>query len=128
MAFLMDGGFGGILYSTLERILPRDFLLYCGKHEAYGMALTRGMFLANFGLAGLVAGGLFPKRAVRGACLGLVVFWIGWAAVDGIGRGGLWSFLFYGDRAGWMLTAIFGAWAGSRFRLAWRGRGWLARG
>ena len=128
MAFLMDGGFDGLLYSALERLLPHAFLLYCGKHEAYGMALTRGMFLASFGLAGLVAGSLFPKRAVRGACLGLALFWVGWAAVDGVGRGGVWSFLFYGDRAGWMLAAVVSAWAGSRSRLAWGRRRRAARG
>lgn len=128
MAFLMDGGLGGILYSVMEHILPRTFLLYCGKHESWGMALVRGMLLANFGLAGFVGGSLFPRCAVRGACLGLILYWIGWAAVDGIGRGGIWSFLFYGDRAVWMLSAVISAWMGSRARLAWTGQGRLARG
>ena len=101
---------------------------YCNGHPGFTMTLVRGVLLTNFGLAGLVSGIAFPKRAVQGACLGLAFFWAGWAAVDGIGRSGLWSFLFYGDRAGWMLAAIASAWVGSRSRLAWKGRGRLARG
>ena len=119
--FLMDQGH---IYSYL----PAWFNRRCAEHPEYVMSFVRGTFLATFGLAGLVAGGLFPKRAVRGACLGLVAFWIGWGAVDGLGRGGLWSCLFYGDQAAWMLTALGSAWAGSRGRLAWERRGRRARG
>ena len=108
--------------------LPSWLNQYCNEHPGYTMTLVRGVVLANFGLAGLVAGSLFPKRAARGACLGLALFWVGWAAVDGIGRSGLWSFLFYGDRAGWMLATIVTAWAGSRSRRAWGRRRRLARG
>jgi len=97
------------------------------------MALTQAMLLANFGLAGGVAGCLFPKRAVRGVCLGLAVFWLGWIAVMGVGgvglwgRGGLWWFLSYWVYDSWTLTAIISAWVGSRARLAWTGRTRAAR-
>jgi len=120
-SFLMDQG---LIYSHL----PAWFNRRCAEHPEYVSSLVRGTFLATFGLAGLVAGGLFPKQAVRGACLGLAAFWVGWGVVDGLGRGGLWSFLFYGDRAAWMLTALGSAWVGSRGRLAWERRGRRARG
>ncbi len=104
----------------LDSFLPHNFLLFLGKHPGYGMDFTRALFLATFGLSGLAAGLFFPKRAVRGACLGLVLFWIGFAMVDGVGQ--LWSLtsvegLTHQGRGGWILMAIASAWAGSRWRL-----------
>ena len=125
MTFLMNQTW---YYGILDILLPRTFLLYCGKHAAYGMALTQAMLLGNFALAGGVAGSLFPWRAVRGVCLGLIAFWIGWTAVDGVGYGGIWRHLFWICENGWTLTAIVSAWVGSRSRLAWKRRGRLARG
>ncbi|MDQ2800076.1 MAG: permease prefix domain 1-containing protein [Armatimonadota bacterium] len=108
----------------LGHVLPPWYHEYCVKHPDSVMLLVRGLFLATFGLAGLVAGVFFPKRTVRGVCLGLVVFWIGWAAVEGMGYGGsLWRFLFRLYSDGWTQTAIFAAWAGSRSRMAWKGQG-----
>lgn len=107
--------------------LDRYCIEHKGSAEIIGMALSRGMFLTVFMLAGAVVGCLSPKRAVRAACLGLVVFWIGWAVVGGVGRENIWRFLFNGDRVGWVLTAIVSAWVGSRWRKARIGRGWLAR-
>lgn len=112
----------------LGHILPSWFNQYCVRHPDTGMALVQGVFLLVFGLAGVVAGSVFPRRAVRGVCLGLVAFWIGWVAVDGVGYGGIWRFLFWIYRDGWTLTAIVSAWMSSRARLAWEGRGLLARG
>lgn len=91
------------------------------------MDLVQGMFLLVFGIAGGLAGSVFPKRAVRGVCLGLVAFWIGWIAVEGVGYGGFWRFLFWIYRDGWAQTAIVSAWVGSRSRLAWKKRARLVR-
>ncbi len=91
------------------------------------MDLVQGVFLLVFGLAGMVAGSLFPKRAVRGVCLGLVAFWIGWVAVDGVGYGGIWRFLSFVVHDGWTLTTIVSAWVDSRSRLAWERRARLVR-
>ena len=112
----------------LGHILPSWFNRYCVKHPDMGMALVQGVFLVVFGMAGFVAGSLFPRRATRGVCLGLVAFWIGWIAVDGVGYGGFWRFLFWIFRDGWTLTAIGAAWVGSRSRRAWGRRRRLARG
>ena len=71
MTFLMNQTW---YYGILEILLPRTFLLYCGKHQTWGMALTQAMFLTNFGLAGGGAGCLFPGGAVRGVCLGLAAY------------------------------------------------------
>ena len=100
---------------------------YCAAHKGFGralgMALSDGMFLTVFMLAGAVVGGFCPKRAVRAVCSGLTVFFVGWTAIDG--RSGLpdnWQ------RAGWVLTAIASAWAVGRWRNARAGRTRLARG
>ena len=103
--------------------LPSWLNWYCNEHPEYTVPLVKGVFLTNFGLSGLVAGSLFPKRAVRGACLGLALFWVGWAAVDGVGLQ-----LLGADRLGWILMALVSAWLGSRSRLAWGRRRRLARG
>jgi len=103
----------------LDKLLPHTFLLFLGKHPGYGRDFTQAIFLTTFGLAGIVASCLFPKRAVRGACLGLALFWIGWAAVDGLGYGGVWRFLSFIFSNGWSLAAVISAWAGSRLRLTW---------
>ena len=102
--------------------LPPWLNQYCNEHPGDTMALVQGVVLTSFGMAGLVSGIVFPKRAVRGVCLGLVVFWIGWTAVDGVGLQ-----LIGGDRLGWILAALASAWAGSRSRLAWKRRGRPAR-
>lgn len=114
---LLQNHFIGFLAYLLPSWLDR----YCGKHPDIITGLVQGVFLTIFGLTGLVAGSVFPKRAVRGVCLGLIIFWIGWAGVEGIGYGGsVWRFLvrIYSD--GWTLTAIIFAWLGSRSRLVWR--------
>lgn len=111
----------------VDNLLPEAFLKYLGKHPGYGMDFTQAMFMATFGLAGLAAGTLFPKRAVRGACLGLALFWIGDVAVDGAGYGGVWRFLSFIFSNGWTLAAVISAWAGSRLRLTWGNRKRLAR-
>lgn len=89
---------------------------YCATHEGsgevIGMALSEAMFLTAFGLAGVVAGSLSPKRAVRAACLGLTVFFVGWAVLDG--KSGLpdnW------ERGAWVLAAVASAWATGRRRV-----------
>ncbi len=111
----------------VDDLLPGAFLHYLGKHPGYGRDFTQAIFLTTFGLAGIVAGCLFPKRAVRGACLGLAFFWIGDVAVDGVGYGGLWRFLSFIFSNGWTLAAIISAWAGNRLRLTWGKRRRLAR-
>ncbi len=105
----------------LGHVLPPWFNRYCVKHPDMGMALVQGVFLLVFGIAGGVAGSVFPQRAVRGVCLGLAAFWIGWVAVDGVGYGGIWRFLFWIYRDGWTLTAIVSAWGAV-------GRGWHGKG
>ena len=128
MTFLMDGGFGGILARLWEILLPRTFVLYCGQHQSWGMALTQAIFLINYALAGGVAGLLSPKRAVPSACLGLAAFWLGWIAAMGVGRSGLWGFLSYWVYDSWTLSAVVSAWVVSRLHLAWKKRTRLARG
>lgn len=112
----------------LGHILPSWFNRYCVRHPHIGMDLVQGVFLLVFGIAGGVAGSVFPRRAVRGVCLDLIAFWIGWTAVDGVGYGGIWRHLFWICENGWTLTAIVSAWVGSRSRLSWKRRGRLARG
>ena len=125
MTFLMNQNW---YYGILNALLPRTFLLYCGKHQAYGLAFAQAIVLTNYALAGGLAGILFPKQGVRGACLGLVVFWIGWVAVMGLGRGGLSSFLTYWVFDSWTVTAIIAAWIGSRYQKARMSRVRLAQG
>ena len=103
----------------LDHVLPLWFNRYCAKHPDAGMALVQGVFLMTFGLSGFVAGSLFPKRAVRGALLGLAAFWLGWIAVMGVGYDGFWGLLTCGYMNGWTLAALASAWAGSRARRAW---------
>ena len=114
MSFLMNQNWYG---SILISVLPRAFILYCGKHQAFGMGVTQLMLCFNFGLAGGLAAVLFPKQAVRGACLGLAVYWIGWIVIMGTGYGGFWSFFSNWPFAIWTLSTIAFAWAGSRWRL-----------
>ena len=126
--FLMDQRWFGLF---LDNILPRAFLLYLGKHPGYGMDFTQAQFMTTFGLAGLTAGGLFPRRAVRGACLGLALFWLGFEAVDGIGQlRELISVdgLTHQGRGGWIISAVIAAWLSSRWRLLWNKQARLAKG
>ena len=108
-------------YGFLGSLLPLSFgASFIVKHPNFGMAFVQGTLLADFGLAGLAAGALFPKRALWGVCLGLALFWIGFALVDGVGQlQALVSVegLTHQGRGGWILAAIVSAWAGSRLRL-----------
>ena len=109
-------------FDLLVRALPSGFMMYLGKHPVYAANFVRGTFLLTFGLAGLFAGSLFPKRAMQGVCLGLALFWIGWAFQAGIGQlQALISVegLTHQERGEWILSAIASAWLGSRWRLAW---------
>lgn len=106
-------------------ILPQTFLNYLGEHSDGVMDPTEVMIIMIFGLAGMAAGCLFPKRAVRGACLGLAFYQLGSLAVFGLGYGGVWRFLSL--TFGWSLAAIISAWAGSHLRLTWRKRRRLAQ-
>lgn len=108
-------------------ILPQTFLKYLDKHSSYGIDSTQAMIMMIFGLAGIIAGCLFPKRAVRGACLGLAFFWVGSVAAFGLGYGGVWRLLSHIISDGWTLTAIIAAWAGSRLRPTWEKRRQQAR-
>ena len=103
---------------------------YCAEHKNFaqtlGVALSDGMFFATFGLAGIIAGHLFPKRAMRGVGLGLAFFWIGWANMNIFQSGwfhmNLRILSLNATDIGWILTALLAAWAGSRWRQAGRGR------
>ncbi len=126
ICFLMNQRwFDLFLDHALNTILPRAFLMYLGEHPGYGMDFTQAMFMLMFGLAGLAAGGLFPRQAVRGACLGLGLFWLGFAAVDGIKQlTALVSLdgLIHQGRGGWILSVLAFAWLGSRWRNKGRSR------
>jgi len=100
--------------------MPRPFLLFLAKYHSYGMDFTQAMFMVMFGLAGLTAGLIFPRRALQGACLGLALFWLGFAAVDGVGQlGALVSAdgLIHQGRGEWIISAVIAAWLGSRWRM-----------
>ena len=114
MSFLMNQNW---YTSHLLLVLPRASYLYFVKHQAFGMVVTQLMLCFNFGLAGGAAAVLFPKQAVRGACLGLAVYWIGWIVIMGTGYGGFWRFLSNWLFEIWTLSTIICAWAGSRWRL-----------
>ncbi len=119
ISFLMNQSWFDLFLNTA---LPRAFLIYLGRHPGYGMDFTQAMVMMMFGLAGLAAGSLFPQRAVGGVCLGLGLFWLGFAIVDGVGQlGALISAdgLIHEGRGGWMLSAVIAGWLGSRWR-TWR--------
>ena len=109
---------------------------YCAEHKNFaqtlGVALSDGMFFATFGLVGIIAGRLFPKRAMRGVGLGLAFFWIGWANMNIFHSGwfhmNLRILSLNATDIGWILTALLAAWTGSRWRQARRGRVWMVRG
>ena len=122
----MNLGFG-----LLALTLPHEFMIYLGRHPVYAADFVRGTFLLTFGIAGLFAGNLFPRRAMQGVCLGLAVFWIGWAFQSGVGQLlALTSVegLTRQERGEWILSAVVSAWLGSRWRLAWNERKWLVQG
>ncbi len=130
--FLMNQTwFDKLLDTVLNKALPRTFLLFLGRHPGYGMDFTQAMFMLMFGLAGLAAGSVFPRRAMRGACLGLGLFWLGFAAIDGVGQlGALVSVdgLIHQGRGGWVLSALLAAWLGSQWRMRGAKRSRLMRG
>ena len=81
--------------------------------------------------AGAVTGWASPKRAVVGTALGMIVL-LAIGAASCVNRGipggffGLLLGSLWTTKACW--PAVLAAWAGSRSRLAWKGRGRLARG
>ena len=124
-ALLICFGLLSMNYTDWNSILPKSLLLYLGRHPGYGMDFTRATFLLTFGLSGLAAGSLFPRQAVRGVCLGLALFWLGFAAVDGFGQLTMLmslNGLVREERGEWMLSALVFAWTGSRARQTWNRR------
>ncbi len=119
-------GFVARGHDLLNGIFSETFFKYLIEHTDNVMDSTEVMIIMIFGLAGIAAGCLFPKRAVRGACLGLALYQLGAVAVFGLASGGVWRFLSL--TFGWSLAAIISAWAGSRLRLTWGRRKRLARG
>ncbi len=94
------------------------FLLH---HKAAGVAFVSGLFYLVYGLTGTISGAALPKQAVRGVSLGMVVYNCCWFA--SLGRIPIPTeprqFLGLAEHLAWTLTAVFCAWAVSR----WRARG-----
>lgn len=57
----------------LNRVWPSFNECYLA-HPAYTMAVIHGLFFLCYGLTGMIVGGVFPKQAVKGLCLGLAFF------------------------------------------------------
>lgn len=95
----------------LYPLLPHGFNAYWLQHREVVQALWQGMFLTNFGLAGITLGMVFPRRTVHGVCLGLAILWVSLGDYFGfrIVQIHWWEM-------GCILTAIAAAWAASRWR------------
>lgn len=117
-ALMIHLGFEARSHNLFNSIFSQTFFRYIGEHTDNVLDDTEVMILMIFGLAGIVVGCLFPKRAIRGVCLGLAFYQLGSIAIFGLAPGGVWRFLSL--TFGWSLAAIIGAWAGSRLQLMWR--------
>jgi hypothetical protein len=109
--------------SGVEYTMVTLLLDLCGiNHLHSSTAVVQGMFLVDFGLAGLIAGTLFPKRAIWGVCLGMALTWLASTAMHSTAElRALTSMdgLIHQGRGGWILMAIVSAWAASWLRLTW---------